>query len=124
MVHLQRLLSWIVVVVALGGSSAAMAHAQLLSTNPEANALLATAPAMAQLQFSEPVTVLSIKLISPDGQQRDLAATGGEVVTVDLRGDLADGTHILSWRAVSADGHPISGSVVFSIGQSSATTRV
>jgi copper transport protein len=34
---------------------------------------------------------------------------------------LIDGTHVLSWRVVSEDGHPISGSVVFSIGAANAS---
>jgi copper transport protein len=34
---------------------------------------------------------------------------------------LKTGTHTLSWRVISADGHPVGGSIVFSIGRPSAS---
>ena len=37
-----------------------------------------------------------------------------------MRLQLADGTHVLVWRIVSADGHPVGGSLVFSVGAPSA----
>ncbi|MCG5482007.1 MAG: copper resistance protein CopC, partial [Ensifer alkalisoli] len=33
---------------------------------------------------------------------------------------LGRGTHVLSWRVISADGHPVGGSVVFSISEADA----
>ena len=35
-------------------------------------------------------------------------------------GSLTDGTHVLVWRVVSEDGHPVGGSLVFSLGAPSA----
>jgi copper transport protein len=37
-----------------------------------------------------------------------------------MPGSLPQGTHLLSWRVVSADGHPIGGALTFSVGQPSA----
>jgi len=94
------------------------AHAQLLSTNPQANATLASAPTQLELAFNEPVSALTISLILPDGSALDLLdQTGsGQTMTVLLPSGLAEGTHVLSWRAVSVDSHPVAGSLVFSIG--------
>ncbi len=45
----------------------------------------------------------------------------GEIAAVDATLTIAvpplpDGTHVLSWRVISADGHPVGGSLIFSIG--------
>lgn len=42
----------------------------------------------------------------------------------ELPDKLAQGTYMVSWRVVSADGHPISGAFTFSIGKPSATSAV
>ncbi len=97
---------------------AAWAHAQLLSTDPAANAVLESAPQAVQLHFNEPVSPLAISLIGSDGAATDLldGTSGGETVTVTLPEAGIAGTQVLSWRVVSADGHPIGGSLVFSVG--------
>lgn len=113
-----RLLAGLLLCLLLAPMPAAFAHAQLLSTNPAADAVVASAPGQVELTFNEPVTPLAIRLIGPDGAIAELTeqTTGGETTTISLPGDLADGTQVLSWRVVSTDGHPIGGSLVFSIG--------
>lgn len=115
--------SWIILVLTLlltllAPMQAAWAHAQLLSTNPAENAVLDSAPLVLNLHFNEPVSPLAVSLIGSDGSKTDLlaATTGGETVAVTLAAELLQGTHVLSWRVVSTDGHPIGGSLVFSIG--------
>lgn len=44
----------------------------------------------------------------------------GDRVIVPMPADPGDGSWLLSWRVVSADGHPVGGSYVFSIGVPSA----
>jgi copper transport protein len=44
----------------------------------------------------------------------------GEAVDVTLPADLPNGTQIVSYRVISEDGHPVSGSVTFSIGAPTA----
>ena len=41
----------------------------------------------------------------------------GSDVSVPVEGTLADGTYVVSWRVVSADGHPIRGTFTFSVGE-------
>jgi copper transport protein len=105
-------------VLTLAAAPAAFAHAQLLSTEPAANAVLAEAPELVRLSFNEPVNPLAIGLIAPDGTQTDLtdAAVSGQSMVVHLPAELGQGTHVLSWRVVSVDAHPIAGALVFSIG--------
>lgn len=108
----------LVVLLSLAATPAAFAHAQLLSTSPQANATLAAAPMQVELAFNEPVSALAVSLILPDGGALDLLdqTSSGATITVLLPTGLADGTHVLSWRAVSVDSHPVAGSLVFSIG--------
>ncbi|UXN73886.1 copper resistance protein CopC [Devosia sp. A8/3-2] len=116
--HSRIILTLTLLLALLAPMQAARAHAQLLSTDPAENAVLDTLPQAVQLQFNEPVSPLAISLIGSDGGKTDLlaATTGGESVAVTLPADLPRGTHVLSWRVVSTDGHPIGGSLVFSIG--------
>lgn len=121
-----RLLAGILLFLALAPVQAAYAHAQLLSTNPSANAVLGAAPANIELVFNEPVSPLAIKLIRPDGSSVELtdSTTGGTTTSISLPAAMTDGTHVLSWRVVSTDGHPIGGSLVFSIGAVTGAAEV
>ncbi len=75
------------------------------------------------LTFSEPVTtqVGAVRVFDAEGRQVDAGDAGqvpgdATVVRVGLRDDLADGTYVATWNAVSVDGHPISGAFVFGVG--------
>ncbi len=98
--------------------SGTFAHSQLLSSAPAANAVLEVAPAVVELEFNEPVTAFAVTLISPDGSRADLLerATSGQSLVVELPAGLGQGTHVLSYRVVSLDSHPVPGSLVFSVG--------
>jgi copper transport protein len=106
----------------LAGMTGALAHASLASADPADGAMVAEAPSEVALTFSEIVSPLVLRLVAPDGASRDLeeVAFNGNTLRVALPGGLADGTHVFSWRVVSEDGHPVGGSVVFSIGAPSA----
>ena len=55
--------------------------------------------------------------------QDGAARADGEVVEVDLQPDLPDGTYVVSYRVVSADGHPVRGGSVFGVGDGEVDTR-
>lgn len=107
----------------LMGAQAASAHAELLSTTPENGAVLDEAPAEAVLTFNEPVQLIdgSIRLFPGDEDPLTLDAhVNNTSVIAALPADLADGAYALSYRVVSADGHPISGAITFTIGDGQA----
>lgn len=110
------------VVVALATAGQAFAHAALVSASPSDGAVVATAPAELTLSFSEPVSPLVLKLIGPDGASQTpwRYALKDKTLVVTPPSGLGNGTHLLSWRVVSEDGHPVGGAVVFSIGAPSA----
>lgn len=109
----------------LAWAPGAWAHASLIASTPAAGSVLLQAPAAMRLTFNEPVSPLLIKIIQPDGSTMDITRTetlpaGLEVTlpTLDQQGGYA-----LSWRVVSADGHPVGGTVMFSIGVKGTTSQ-
>lgn len=115
---MSRLLRILLAVLALGLlAPLAHAHAVLQSAAPEDGSLVETAPDAVRLRFNEAVQPLAIRLIAPDGAETDLTATvtGAAELVVPMPA-LGRGTFALSWRAASDDGHPIAGTVLFSVG--------
>lgn len=109
-----------IIMLALAGEAAA--HASLTGAEPRDGAVVAGAPEIFRLDFSEPVSPLVLRIVRPDGAAVDLGdfAVRDRSVEIEAPADLEDGTHVLTWRVVSSDGHPVGGSVVFSIGAPSA----
>jgi copper transport protein len=98
-------------------ATGASAHAALTGSQPQDGAVVASAPAEAGLTFSEPVQPVLLRLATPAGDTTELSAVAhGSTLTVALPRELARGTYALSWRVISADGHPVGGAVVFAVG--------
>lgn len=104
----------------------AFAHAGLVASDPADGAILETAPQRISLAFSEPVRPLIARLTGPDGHTQILqsGAGVGVSVTYTLPGGLVQGTYILSWRVTSADGHPVGGGQIFSIGEATVPPTI
>ncbi|HEV2502228.1 MAG TPA: copper resistance CopC/CopD family protein [Mesorhizobium sp.] len=122
---LQRLAVAIVVLLALlavFGAGQASAHASLVKTEPADGAMLQQSPSRFSLAFSEPVSPLVLTLVRPDGTPERLTSfrSDGQTLDIDNPQPLGNGTHVLSWRVISADGHPVGGSLLFSVGSVSA----
>jgi copper transport protein len=98
--------------------SHALAHATLLSSAPVDGAVIASPPQQFVLTFNEPVSALVLRVIDGSGKTRLLQNPSGRDASLIIPspGALPEGTHVLSWRVVSLDGHPVGGSVVFSVG--------
>ncbi|RST85879.1 copper resistance protein CopC, partial [Aquibium carbonis] len=111
-----------IVALLLVSVTGAFAHASLAGVDPADGAVVERAPSEIQLTFSEIVSPLVLRLLGPDGSTTDLEdlTYSGNTLGVALPAMLSDGTHVLSWRVVSEDGHPVGGSVVFSVGAPSA----
>lgn len=102
-------------------SAAAAAHAAITGSHPADGAVLDEAPAQLRLEFNEAVAPLVLRLVSPDGSAvaLDRYRVAGSTVVIEAP-DIGPGSHVLSWRVASEDGHPVGGSVLFSIGAPSA----
>ncbi|MFN8016739.1 MAG: copper resistance protein CopC [Acidimicrobiales bacterium] len=103
---------------------AASAHASLESTTPSDGSVVQRLPSSLEMQFSEGVSLRpdGVRVLAPDGKRvdRGAASSSGSVVTVPLRRSAAQGTYVVAWRVVSADGHPVRGAFTFSVGRESA----
>jgi copper transport protein len=101
----------------------AFAHASLVSTEPGDGSVLARTPKAVQLHFDETVTPGAIRLIDAEGNARDDATVRAvdETIIITLPESLPQGTQVISYRVTSQDGHPVAGSMVFSIGAVTAT---
>jgi copper transport protein len=106
----------------LGAVGSAAAHASLVRAEPADGALLPSPPQRFTLTFNEPVSPLVLQLVRSDGSAIALARFMLRDKTLDIEAPAAvgSGTHVLTWRVVSEDGHPVGGSIVFSIGAASA----
>jgi copper transport protein len=94
----------------------AFAHAQLRATEPAEGAMLPSAPDRVTLEFNEPVAPLVLRWITPGGTVADLdGSVVNTTVTVASPDDLAEGTHLLTWRVMSVDGHPVGGTLTFHV---------
>jgi len=104
-------------------ASEAAAHASLASVEPRDGSVLAEAPKAVELRFNESVTAGAVSLIGPDGKVRTdaIVRAEDEAITITPPNDLPNGTSIVSYRVISQDGHPVAGSVTFSIGAPTAT---
>lgn len=103
------------------GAAAASAHDQLVGANPQPGQTLDEAPTGVDLEFSDLVQDIGGAVSVIDRQGREM--TTGQLefdrtrVHKSLRGDLPRGAYLVRWRIVSGDGHPVSGTIAFAVGQ-------
>jgi copper transport protein len=100
----------------------AAAHAVLMSASPRDGAVLAAPPAELRLEFAETVRPVAVDIVDAAGTRTPLlgvARVDGGAVAAPLP-PLADGAYLASWRVVSEDGHPVGGSLVFTVGAGGA----
>lgn len=110
--------------LALATAAPALAHASVRQTTPFDGERVEPddVPDAVTIEFNEDVAVPpdGIRVFDEDGARVD---TDGEVAGTDapdvagraLR-PLDDGAYVVTWRAVSEDGHPIRGAFVFTVG--------
>jgi methionine-rich copper-binding protein CopC len=97
----------------------AQAHNQLIGSNPAANAELAESPAEVRLDFDQPVDpqLAEVTITGPDGSTWAVGAP--TVVDSSVRATATPlgpaGAYEVGYRIMSADGHPVSGSVRFTL---------
>jgi copper transport protein len=111
----------LVLLAALAPAAEAFAHASLIRSEPTDRAVVAQAPSILVLKFNEPVSPLVVHLVRPTGEAtelKDIVANDARL-TIRLPQGLAVGTYLLSWRVISADGHPVDSALTFSVGQPS-----
>jgi copper transport protein len=111
------------VVVCLAAPSFASAHAYLTKTVPAASVVLDTPPPNVELTYDEAVEprFAIVSVTDAAGHQQTTgppqrSPANPDTLVVPLRPNLAEGWYLVYWRAISVDGHPVSGAFTFAVG--------
>ncbi len=105
----------------LGLATPAFAHNSLVSSNPANETTVQESPAAVELTFDQPVQKgEGLNTVSVTGP----AATGWKTGPVEVRSNVVSapldelgpaGAYRIAYRIVSADGHPVSGEIDFTL---------
>jgi methionine-rich copper-binding protein CopC len=111
----------------LAAAAPALAHDELVSTDPAAGSTVPAAPDEVVLTFAEPPLTLGlgVDVTGPGGTVSTGAPTlDGSTVHQQLAPGAPAGSYTVRWRVTADDGHPVSGSFAFvvSSGATSATS--
>lgn len=112
--------------VLVGTAAPASAHATLVGSDPAEGEVLDAVPDVVTFTFDEAVSLPAdaVQVFDATGEPVDADATARDKeITTDLPDALDDGSYVVVWRAISADGHPIAGSLTFAIGAPSAVVE-
>lgn len=94
------------------------AHSELRGSEPRAGAALEAAPAQVVLHFNDFVQVTTLRLLDGEGRIVRLSTDGSLAPAREERAGvppIPPGNWRIDWAAISADGHPISGTIPFSV---------
>jgi methionine-rich copper-binding protein CopC/putative copper export protein len=99
----------------------ASAHAVVTASKPADGEQLKTAPSEVRIDFSETISsdLGGLKVLDSAGNRVDKNDSSQPTPTslrTSLNPGLTDGTFVANYKVVSADGHPISGAIVFAVG--------
>jgi methionine-rich copper-binding protein CopC len=110
----------------VGTATPALAHAQLLSSDPAAGAALPTAPKRIQLTFSEPVRLPDspLSVTGPDGSHWTIGqpTVAGAVITAPVEPVGPAGEYVLDYKVISDDGDVVGSTLKFSLATAVATS--
>ncbi|HWK93014.1 MAG TPA: copper resistance protein CopC [Luteimicrobium sp.] len=125
------LLALVGALLVVGGSApAARAHASVVGTSPANGAEVSVRPTSVRVTFDEPVTLAGglagASVLDGSGARVDVGRprldAARRTLTIPLERGLPRGAYIASWSVVSADTHPVGGSIEFGYGTPAATS--
>lgn len=113
-------------IIGVGSALPASAHDVLTGSNPADGSTVSTAPAAITLTFDQPVQNYQpvLTVTGPNGNRFSSGAptVAGDVVSIAMTGDGPAGNYSAAWRVVSADGHPVSGQINYTLTAAAAGT--
>jgi methionine-rich copper-binding protein CopC len=124
---MKRIIVLVVILLGLNIPSA-IAHSELVSSNPSASASIQQLPEQIELEFNEELLNLgsgnSVSIISPSGEDLGMGETSteGAKITRLLNTASESGTFEVKYRVVSADGHVLNGKYTFNVSEAVVTT--
>jgi copper resistance protein C len=108
------------------GAGQGEAHNSLVSADPADGASLPAGPQQVRLTFDQPVQreFAAVTVTGPGNTRWDggEAAVSGNSVTAPVRPLGPAGEYVVGYRIVSADGHPVSGTLTFRLTAAGTST--
>lgn len=107
----------LICIALLSTAFAASAHTALKSAKPADGAVLDRSPPSIEITFEHAVQMTSVSVVAEGAAERKLTfapATGGMVITVENPG-LVVGHNEIHWKALSKDGHVVSGKLTYTV---------
>jgi copper resistance protein C len=104
--------------VGLLATTYAFAHTHLAKSDPADGSVLTKAPERIALQFEHPVRVTEFTIQKGTEKSEKLLTSLPEAASDKISATapkLAAGQYVVNWRAVSSDGHVMSGKVRFTV---------
>ncbi|MFG6191333.1 copper resistance protein CopC [Nonomuraea sp. JJY05] len=123
---MRRLLTVLLLAFAAAGIAppAAQAHNVLVSSDPKDGATLPAAPARVTLVFDQAVRqgYAQVGVTGPDGSSwaDGSAEVAAERVSVRVKPLPSGGAYTVGYRILSADGHPVTGKISFTLADGAA----
>jgi methionine-rich copper-binding protein CopC len=103
----------------LGSAGPAVAHNELIGSDPPDGSTMATSPAQVRLIFDLPVKpgFSTVTVTGPNNSQWQAGppAEAGAVVSAPVRALGPAGQYTIAYQVLSADGHPVRGVVRFTL---------
>lgn len=101
------------------GAGTASAHSVVIDSTPANESQIASGPERVSVTFNEALqeSFASLTVVGPDGNlwTKSTPAVEGSTVSADL-GELGPaGVYTIAYRVTSADGHPVSGTLTFTL---------
>jgi len=124
---MKKIIFLVVFLLGLGAPSA-VAHSELVSSNPSASAIIQQLPEQVELEFNEDLLNLgsgnSVTIISPSGEDLGMGETNtdGSKITRLINTTSESGTFKVKYRVVSADGHVVNGNYTFDVNEAAVKT--
>lgn len=124
----MRLLKLVLTVLAAGFvglllAQPASAHAVVVGSTPVDGSRLTASPASVTVMFDEAVglNLGYLRVVDAAGRRVDTGTADhpggdGSKISVGLKSGLGDGTYLASFRIISADSHPVAGSIRWVVG--------
>lgn len=101
-------------------ASHALAHTKLAGSVPAAGATLAGPIREITLEFADAVRLTAVTLTDAGGDEKVLGTVPAEIAAkfvIAVSEPLASGAYVITWRAVGADTHVVTGEIPFSLAQ-------
>ncbi len=103
----------------LAGATSAAAHTSLVSSSPAPGANVES-PATVSLTFDDTLLQLGDDVVVNDAQGVNRVAGDPyfprpDTIQADIDGTLEPGDYVVAWRIVAEDGHPIQGTIPFTV---------